>query len=108
MYRSQAHYQTVALRKPAVAAHRCFDCLFAAASITVGRCPINQAAALTHNGNYLYHSGHFLPTAAGFRPIIAVAAAAPANINERAQFFCIRGAGGRQIVAEEIKGRMSC
>lgn len=65
LYRSQPHYQTVALRKPTMAAHRCFDCLFAAASITVVRRPINQAVALTHNGNYLYHSGHFLLTAAG-------------------------------------------
>lgn len=65
LYRSQAHYQTVALRKPTVAARQRFDCLFAAASITVRCRPINQTATLTHNGNYLYYSGHFLLAAAG-------------------------------------------
>lgn len=62
LYRSQPHYQTVALRKPTVAAQQPFDCLFAATSITVDQRPINQASPLTYNWNYLYDSGHFLPT----------------------------------------------
>lgn len=43
LYSSQSHYQAVVQRKPALAAQRSFDSLFAATSITVYSRPINQA-----------------------------------------------------------------
>lgn len=67
------HYQTVASWKPTTAAQqkKSFDCLFAATSITVRERPINQADSLTYSQNYLFDSGHFLRTAAGFVQLLS-------------------------------------